>query len=202
MFQPQLVRSGTEILSSLGTSPGKLRERRPGLLPGVSPAVPERRNAALPFRKERGREKSFCPTGAVSREASTPRERKLPVPWCLSRLRKARALDLTNPLRSLRPPSPRLPCAHNLPHSRARTGSSHRLFPFTAFAPSESRGRGRNLVKEGPQGEIPRRHRRAMHQAMHRTRHRSMPAPPGDAPGPLQALPGFSHDKDLLKNKF
>ena len=184
MFQPRLVHPWTEIPIPKA-SPEKTPPDDARRLPCCSGEAQCRSR----FRKGAAGRSPAVHKGAITREAGAPRERKLPVPWCLSRIRRCRTPDLTNPLRSLRPPSPRLPCAHNLPHSRARTGSSHRLFPFTAFAPSESRGRGRNLVKEGPQGEIPRRHHRDMHRAMHRAMHRSlhryMPAPPGAATGPL-----------------
>ena len=51
------------------------------------------------FRKECSREKSFCPNKA--RFPGRPVPRKSPVPRCLSRLRRARAPDLTN-----HPPQP------------------------------------------------------------------------------------------------
>ena len=163
-----------------------LRERRHRLMPGVSPAVPERCNAALTFRKECGREKS-CSHQRRDFPGSRGR-RKAPVPWCLSRLRKARAPDLTPPLRSLQPPSPRLTCAP-LPRIPAPARQLSPALPLHCPGHPESRDRAGAFVKEGPQGEITRRHHRDMHRAMHRAMHRSlhryMPAPPGAATGPL-----------------
>ena len=64
------------------------------------------------FRKECSREKSFCPNKA--RFPGRPVPRKSPAPRCLSRLRRARAPDLTNP--PTQPPAsfPSSPQAHPL----------------------------------------------------------------------------------------
>ncbi len=92
------------------------------------------------------------------------------------------------PLRSLQPPSPRLTCAP-LPRIPAPARQLSSALPLHCLGHPESRDRAGAFVKEGPQGEIPRRHHRDMHRAMHRAMHRSlhryMPAPPGAATGPL-----------------